>query len=161
MTIRKIQLKKKSTLSGFTLIELLVVISILGVLASLLMVNISGIRERVRDARRKSDLKEIKAALRIYHNDGDDYPATDALPFGDEFSDASGTTVYMNQVPNDPLNNDDYQYYYRRAGQDDFLLRATLENSSDSDIQSSRTVCQGTIAEGDISSENDYFVCSD
>jgi len=63
---------------GFTLIELLIVIVIIGVLATLLMTNFVGVRQRGRDAQRKSDLRQIQAALELYRADVGQYP--EALP---------------------------------------------------------------------------------
>jgi len=153
---------------GFTLIELLVVISIIGVLSAVLMANISGIRERARDARRKSDLKEIKDALRIYHNDYDDYPAansgsivgcgTKASPitcdWGTEFV-KEGTT-YMKTLPADPLSQGTSLVYYTYAytDRDNFKLNAVLENKSDVDISKSQNLCGGT-------GLTNYYVCAD
>lgn len=57
---------------GFTLIELLVVIAIIGLLTSIVLVSIRGIGARARDAKRKSDLDQIRKALLLYafdHND--------------------------------------------------------------------------------------------
>ena len=60
---------------GFSLIELLVVISIIGVLAAILMMNLMGARERGRDAQRIQDLNSLKSALRLYYNDNNQlYP---------------------------------------------------------------------------------------
>ena len=94
--------------AGFTLIELLVVISIIGLLAGLILSNVSGIRERARDVARKSDLDQIKKALRIYYNDFNEYPA--GIPeAGLEFS--NGSMVYLKRVPGDPRSKDPYGYY--------------------------------------------------
>jgi len=62
---------------GFTLIELLVVISIIGLLAALIVVNFNAARERARDVQRKSDLDQVKKALRMYYNDNNFYPTDD------------------------------------------------------------------------------------
>jgi len=155
---------------GFTLIELLVVISIIGVLSALLMANISGIRQRARDAKRKADLKAIKEALRLYHNDCDSYPpdANDGnviqgcgtcdtpanCSWGEGFSSSNGT-VYMNQLPTDPLNTGDYIYHYDWVDRDNFRLWAVLENISDPEIAKSKAACQVG------GSQPYYYVCSD
>ena len=60
---------KHTMLRGFTLIELLIVITIIGTLAGLLFTNFSGARERARDSKRKSDVTQMKNALRLYYND--------------------------------------------------------------------------------------------
>ncbi len=48
---------------GFTLIELLVVIAIIGLLASVVLASLNTARQKGRDARRLSDLKEIANAV--------------------------------------------------------------------------------------------------
>ncbi len=60
---------------GFTLIELLVVISIIGILASLTLVGVSGAQKQARDSQRKSDLGQYRIALEAYAgNNGSKYP---------------------------------------------------------------------------------------
>ncbi len=113
---------------GFTLIELLVVISIIGILAVLVSANLNSARSRARDAVRKSDIKNIQTALRLYYNDKGSYPAT--VTFGSEWK--IGTTTYMNKVPQDPLSPDQiYKYTIDPVDTDLYTLSACLENSSD------------------------------
>lgn len=120
----------KKLSKGFTLIELLVVISIIGILATLVAANLNSARSRARDAERKSDLKNISTALRLYFNDNGKYPAASALPWGSQWAGANGT-VYMNTLPNDPLSGQTYNYQLG-ATNDTFTLSACLENQSDS-----------------------------
>ena len=116
---------------GFTLIELLVVISIIGILATLIAANLNSARSRARDAERKSDLKNVSTALRIYYNDKGTYPLTSGFSFGAPFTD--GSTTYMDKVPNDPLVAKGYSYKYEQTKNGDgFTLSACLENSNDS-----------------------------
>ena len=63
---------------GFTLIELLVVISIISLLSSIVLTTLSGARAKARDAKRMSDMLQIKMALDLYYNDNGSYP----LAFG-------------------------------------------------------------------------------
>jgi type II secretion system protein G len=126
---------------GFTLIELLVVISIIGILATLVAANLNSARSRARDAERKSDLKNISTALRLYYNDKATYPTT--FSFGAQF--ASGGTTYMEVVPEDPLSPDQHYQYTLIPGGDGFTLRACLENGSDSQgVAVSGITCPGT-----------------
>ena len=83
---------------GFTLIELLVVVAIIGLLATLSIVALNNARARARDAKRIADIKQIQTALELYYNDWATSPA--AMSSGSAIS--SGTTIYMNQVPNAP-----------------------------------------------------------
>ncbi len=133
---------------GFTLIELLVAISIIGVLSALLLANMLGVRQRARDAQRKSDLKQVETALRLYYNDNQSYPPSDSGNIAGgacKGSDCSwgssllGTDeiTYMKELPQDPLQDplgSDSSYFYERgADTDTFSLYAYLENRSDTD----------------------------
>ena len=157
---------------GFTLIELLVVISVIGLLAALIMVNFNAARERARDVQRKSDLDQIKKALRMYYNDSGLYPDTglnnNIKACGNPTTTTFGwgttafscsTMIYMKLLPHDPswkeVGDPDYNYNQNPSGQD-FCLWAALENSSDGDLANSQTRCLGC----GLADEN-YVVCAD
>lgn len=59
---------------GFTLIELLVVIAVIGLLSSIVLVSLKGVRAKTRDARRLSDMKQILLALELYYDTYGQYP---------------------------------------------------------------------------------------
>lgn len=122
---------------GFTLIELLVVISLIGVLATLVVANMNSARERARDTVRKSDLRNIQTALRLYYNDNNGYPQSSSgnivgcggdCVWGQAWV-KSGVT-YMNILPDDPLSDQAY-VYTGVVGGEDYTLKACLENKSD------------------------------
>ncbi len=134
-----------SSNAGFTLIELLIVIAIIGILSTLLMTNFIGIRQRARDAQRKSDVRQIQSALELYRSDTGTYPPeggtnrlnSAACPTPSSFT-YSGST-YMQKIPCDPLGNTYYHvgsYYYDTTGTT-YTLAACLENSADTDSTSS------------------------
>jgi len=156
------QLADKFQNFGFTLIELLVVISIIGILAALILVNFNAARERARDVQRKSDLDQIKKALRMYYNDNNSYPSTGSLTWGNVFQSADGNMVYMKALPHDPswkqADDPDYNYTQRDSGQD-FCLWAGLENKSDGDIIKSQSRCSS--CSNPDSNHYDYVVCAD
>ncbi len=54
---------------GFTLIELLVVISIIGLLASIMLLAFNNVRFKARDAKRIAHMKQIVTALSFYYDD--------------------------------------------------------------------------------------------
>ncbi|HRY52536.1 MAG TPA: prepilin-type N-terminal cleavage/methylation domain-containing protein [Candidatus Portnoybacteria bacterium] len=93
--------QKKSYLTkGFTLIELLVVISIIGILATIVMVSLNTARAKARDARRISDIRQVQLALQMYYDASGSYPA--AL--------STLTPTYLSAVPLDPDGTNSYQY---------------------------------------------------
>jgi len=59
---------------GFTLIELLVVIAIIGILSSVVLASLNSARQKARDAKRLSNLTQIRTALEMYYNDNGQYP---------------------------------------------------------------------------------------
>ena len=126
---------------GFTMVELLVVISIIGILATLLLANYNATRSRARDVQRKSDLRNIQTALRIYYNDEGEYPTSGAAgsikgcdgascAWGEPFV-GIGTT-YMSVLPADP-QSPDRDYSYTWIDSDTYTLGACLENASECD----------------------------
>lgn len=72
-------MNKHKNKNGFTLIELLVVISIIGLLASVVLVALNATRIKARDAKRVADLKQIRTALDLYQSDKGHYPITKCL----------------------------------------------------------------------------------
>lgn len=61
---------------GFTLLELLVVIGIIGLLASILVVNLTSARRRARDTKRIADIRNLQTAAEDYYGKNGKYPAT-------------------------------------------------------------------------------------
>lgn len=124
---------------GFTLIELLVVVALIGVLATLVLANLNAARQRGRDAQRKSDLRNIQTALRLYYNDYGKFPTStdgrniegcgdggiNVCPWGSPFQ--AGGNTYMSTLPGDPI----YYYRYTQTDADTYTLEACLENKSD------------------------------
>ena len=84
----------KNNKKGFTLIELLVVIAIIGLLSTLAVVALNNARQKSRDARRVSDIKQIQTALELSYNDNNAYPATVAT--------GGNIGEYMSTVPSNP-----------------------------------------------------------
>ena len=140
MIIQNSKFKIQNRKQGFTLIELLIVIAIIGVLATLLMANFVGVRQRARDAQRKSDIRQIQSALEIYRSDIGNYPATlpgcNTTPLKNTTTDGT-VTVYMQKIPCDP-NGTSVSYAYSIPAAGGYKLVACLENASDSQKDATR-----------------------
>ena len=75
--------KRKSPLTGFTLIELLVVVVIIGILASVVALNVTNAPDRVYPTVVKHDFKRIADGIKMFKLDTHRYPEKlDELMFG-------------------------------------------------------------------------------
>ena len=61
-------MKKKGFNAGFTLIELLIVIGIIGVMSTIVIMNMNSARLKAVDARIKTELSSIRRAAAIYYD---------------------------------------------------------------------------------------------
>ena len=127
---------------GFTLIELLVVIAIIGILSSVVLASLNSAREKSRDARRVSDVKQIQLALELYFDSSSTYPVgTNQLV----------TEGFIAAVPTDPVGGGAYPYEQLTGGTD-YHLGANLEDSGhsalDGDVDTDGTVVDGPDADG-------------
>lgn len=133
---------------GFTLVELLIVVAIIGILSTLLTANFIGVRQRGRDAQRKSNLRQIQSALELYRSDQGGYPPAANFPScGAQFTSIDQKSIYMQNVPCDPSGG---SYSYTQPnGNNTYRLIACLENQNDSetDVNKGSTnlaPCNGT-----------------
>ena len=125
---------------GFTLVELLVVIAIIGILSTLSVVSLNSARAKSRDARRLSDIKQIRTALDLYYDSSSTYPLS-CSPLGTSTcacltsvgwtSTANCTgTIFMQKVPSDPLSSG--TYVYTSSGQSYEIIYKLEANSGNS-----------------------------
>ena len=119
---------------AFTLIELMVTVAIIGILASIVTVNLQSARVKGKDAKRKADIEAVAASLEIYYTQNKEYPkARDWEDLKDKIYPS-----YISTWPVDPKEGsgnfpDAYKYYY--SAPDDgsmFALDAKLEGKEGS-----------------------------
>jgi type II secretion system protein G len=111
--------------SGFTLLELLIVIVIIGILALLIIPNITSAPKKARDTKRKTDITTIRKGLEEYFVNNNVYPSalTDLT---------TGSAPIIKTMPTDPKNAAPYTYTYTPASSNTtYTLSACLENDQD------------------------------
>jgi prepilin-type N-terminal cleavage/methylation domain-containing protein len=59
---------KKKKKKGFTLIELLVVIAIIGILATIVIVNVNAARNKAKDAVVKGNMDQLRVTTEMYYD---------------------------------------------------------------------------------------------
>lgn len=136
------------TQKGFTLLELLVVIGIIGLLASILVVNLTSARRRARDTKRVADIRNLQTASEDYYGKNGKYPTLIS-----DLVTAGNIPIW----PLDPLTpsgtvctgNSDNCYWYAyytpagALGPQSYSLGASLEDSGSQLLNQSRN-CNST-----------------
>ena len=107
--------KSKITKNGFSLIEIHVVLLIIGLLTTLVAVNVLPSQDRARVEKAKADIAIMGNALEMYRLERFNYPNNEmglrALLRSDEenFQNSLNTRGYIKSLPKDPWGNE-YQY---------------------------------------------------
>jgi prepilin-type N-terminal cleavage/methylation domain-containing protein len=118
---------------GFTLIEMLTVIGIIGILASITMMSLSGARERARDGEKITELGQILLSLELYYDACGRYPneSSDSINTGDSTGCPSGVdmTTFLpgGALPTAPVDSYIYSVYNSNS---DFILKVSLEQNN-------------------------------
>lgn len=124
--------KNNKNLFGFTIIELLVVISIIGLLASIVLISFPDAAKKARDGTRLQDIGQIFTAIRIYQANNGVFPpiSSDTCCNGWDQGPCDGNNTFIgalitsgtvDTVPVDPAGGTGtgcygYNYYRYDAG---------------------------------------------
>jgi prepilin-type N-terminal cleavage/methylation domain-containing protein len=104
---------------GFTLIELLIVVVVIGLLAAISVVILSGARLKSRDAKRVSDIQVVRAGLEQHWLEQASYPSAasqinlgtgNAKVLTSNGFEATATGVMYMPVPAGPKSGEYYRY---------------------------------------------------
>jgi prepilin-type N-terminal cleavage/methylation domain-containing protein len=127
---------------AFTLIELLVVIAIIGILASITLTLFGSTRVNARDAKRISELRQIRNALDIYFVSNGFYPC--AIYTGGTCTNTLQNSTAMPTPPKDPLGA---SYTYAGLGSGTcttYHLGASLEGKTNQILKGDADAAAGT-----------------
>ena len=110
--------RKDKSEEGFTLIELMVVIVIIGLLATIVIINVLPSQDRAMNQKAKADIAIMEQALELYRLNNLAYPSTsDGLSAlvspPPSLTDQSRYQAggYIKKLPKDPWGRD-YKYEY-------------------------------------------------
>lgn len=110
----------RSAEQGFTLVELLVVIVIIGLLATIVAINVIPAGNKARVEKAKADIATLEQALEQYRLDNLTYPSTGdglnaliSVPAGLAQPDRYRQGGYIKKLPDDPWGR---PYHYEAPG---------------------------------------------
>ena len=118
--------------TGFTLIELLVVVAIITMMLSVLVIQFTAYRMRVRDVERERNMKELQKALELYVTTQRVFPEavhtiiTGTDPVSATLIDADA----IQAVSPDPLNSGAFIYTYDSPSGKTYAITYMLETDS-------------------------------
>ena len=116
----RIDTKKRRDEDGFTLVELMVVIVIIGLLATIVVINVLPSGDKAKVTKARADISTIEGALETYRLQLDRYPTTAqglaALKTAPAGADAARYQPggYIRKLEKDPWGN---PYLYASPGQ--------------------------------------------
>jgi general secretion pathway protein G len=106
---RETEAAETSSESGFTLVELMVVLVIIGLLATVVIINVMPATDKAAATKARADIATLEQGVEMYRLNKLQYPA------GDNGLQALLQERYIKRLPNDPWGN---PYHYANPGKD-------------------------------------------
>lgn len=110
--------RSNDTEAGFTLVEIMVVVVIIGLLATVVVLNVLPSQDRARIEKARADIGRIEQAVEMFRLDMGRYPTTDeglevlvTAPADPRLAARFPEGGYINRLPEDPWGGQ-YQYMF-------------------------------------------------
>jgi len=127
----------KNSESGFSLTELVLTMGIVSLTAGLASAKMNDVLPSARDAQRLANIHQVQTALNLFYADHGQYPLVKEKELSQKNWQEMGKMLvsndlrtYMPEVPNDPLNNEKYNFKYQSDGQT-FKISFETEDQND------------------------------
>jgi len=104
--------------NGFTIIELVVVIAIIGIISSIVLINVNSIKNKARDSAIKEDMNSFAQLALAYYEKHGNYGG---------FCEDTATEILFNAIP----AYDEKKEKYCQHDSDDWLICAQLNFPED------------------------------
>ena len=101
--------RRRSDQQGFTLVELMVVLVIIGLLATVVIINVLPATDKAAVTKARADIATLEQGVEMYRLNKLQYPA------GENGLQALMAERYIKRLPNDPWGN---PYHYAAPGGD-------------------------------------------
>ncbi|HEV7922544.1 MAG TPA: type II secretion system protein [Thermoanaerobaculia bacterium] len=111
--------RRKKQQAGFSLIELIVVVTIIGILASVAVVQVKNAQRKAQEAALKDNLFEMRKAIDNFYADKQRYPndLNELVP------------NYLRKIPKDPITKqDDWETVQDNPANPDEMADTNTEN---------------------------------
>lgn len=137
---------------GFTLIELLVVVGIIGLLATIITINVQSVRQKSRCAKRRADIVSVQAPLEAYYDANKAYPNTNDSWWGTSSTygihDVTGSNgwipnlapTYIRRLPSDPADDNVNRTYLYRSDASNYKVLSNYPNTDGCTLGDSKDI---------------------
>lgn len=124
---------------AFTLIETLIVVSVIGALASAILLSVAGLQSSARDVYRISELSKLQKAVTTIQVLGDNYPSAPTLPVSPPYGcrldncptlDILIQRAYLGALPKGARPNEYFYYLTGTDGGYEYFIVYTFINDS-------------------------------
>ncbi len=121
-----------------TLYVILIFAAFILLLTIIAIVSLNKARLKARDAKRLADIRTMQSALELFYSDKNEYP--NAKHWNDLYDYLVNNNSYINKMPYDPLNRDEFVYKYEPDNKNNYKISFKLEENKKKYIANPRGI---------------------